>query len=81
MKKVEPEGRKANWMSLEEGVRRIKSEPFAFHGALSPMYHVIQRTYQEAEKCGLTEIDYMNAIYPLFVIQKHSPYSEMIKNG
>ncbi|XP_039304044.1 glutamate receptor U1 isoform X2 [Solenopsis invicta] len=81
VKKIEPEGRKANWMSLEEGVRRIRSETFAFHGIQSPIYHVIQRTYQEAEKCGLTEIDYLNTIYPAFTIQKHSRYLEIIKNG
>jgi len=79
--KIEPKGRKPNWMSLEEGVRRIRNEPFAFHGARGSIYHIIQHTYQEEEKCGLTEIDYLNAIYPLLVIQKQSPYLEIIKNG
>lgn len=78
MQKIES---KSNWMNLEEGVRRIRSEPFAFHGTRSPIYHVMQNTYQEEEKCGITEIDYMNAIYPCFIIQKQSPYLEIIKNG
>ncbi|XP_011705786.1 PREDICTED: uncharacterized protein LOC105460983, partial [Wasmannia auropunctata] len=82
--KIEPRGHKPNWMSLEEGVRRMRSEPFAFHAGRSAMYHIIQLTYQEEEKYSLTEIDIMNTIfmgYPLFVTQKQSPYLEIIKNG
>ncbi|KAG5344282.1 GRID2 protein, partial [Acromyrmex heyeri] len=79
--KIEPKGHKPNWMSLEEGVRRIRNEPFAFHGIRSPMYHIMQNTYQEEEKCGLTEIDYLNEIYPVIAIAKKSPYLEIIKNG
>ena len=79
--KVEPKGHKPNWMSLEEGVRRIRNEPFAFHGIRSPMYQLMQHTYQEEEKCGLTEIDYLNEIYPVIAIAKKSPYLEIIKNG
>ncbi|XP_018053495.1 PREDICTED: glutamate receptor-like [Atta colombica] len=79
--KVEPKGHKPNWMSLEEGVHRIKNEPFAFHGIRSPMYQLMQHTYQEEEKCGLTEIDYLNEIYPVIAIAKKSPYLEIIKNG
>ncbi|XP_011705910.1 PREDICTED: uncharacterized protein LOC105461121, partial [Wasmannia auropunctata] len=82
--KVEPKGHKPNWMNLEEGVRRMRSEPFAFHGIRSSIYHIIQRTYEEEEKCGLTEIDFMDVVivrYPIFAIQKQSPYLEIIKNG
>ncbi|KYN40323.1 putative glutamate receptor [Trachymyrmex septentrionalis] len=79
--KIEPKGHKSNWMSLEEGVRRVKNEPFAFHGIRSPMYQIIQHTYREEEKCGLTEIDYLNEIYPVIAIAKRSPYLEIIKNG
>lgn len=80
-KKIEPKGGKQGWTSLEEGVRRVKSELFAFHGGRGPIYQLMQDTYQEEEKCGLTEIDYLNLIEPLFVVQKQSPYLEIIKNG
>ncbi|KYN19932.1 putative glutamate receptor [Trachymyrmex cornetzi] len=79
--KVEPKGHKPNWMSLEEGVRRVRNEPFAFHGIRSPIYQIMQRTYQEKEKCGLTEIDYLNQIHLVIPIAKKSPYLEIIKNG
>lgn len=79
MQKVES---KSNWLSLEEGVHRIRSEPFAFHGARNLIYAIMQNTYQEEEKCGLTEINFMNSIIdPLLIIQKQSPYLEIIKNG
>ncbi|XP_011862466.1 PREDICTED: uncharacterized protein LOC105559058 isoform X4 [Vollenhovia emeryi] len=72
---------KSNWISLEEGVRRIQTESFAFHGTRSPIYTIVQQTYQENEKCGLTEMDYLSQIYPLLAVQKQSPYLELIKNG
>lgn len=41
----------------------------------------MQDTYLEEEKCGLTEIDILNILFPLLAIQKQSPYSEIIKTG
>lgn len=66
-------------MSLEEGVRRIRNESFAFHGTDNRIYYIIQKTYQEEEKCGLTEIDYMNVIQPHLILPTQSPYLEIIK--
>ncbi|KAG5312766.1 GLRK protein, partial [Acromyrmex insinuator] len=79
--RIEPKGRKSNWMSVEEGVRRVRNELFAFHGEIGTVYQLMQDTYLEEQKCGLTEIDFLNVLYPLLVIQEQSPYSEIIKNG
>ncbi|XP_050462010.1 uncharacterized protein LOC126856989 [Cataglyphis hispanica] len=79
--RIEPKGRKSNWMSIEEGVSRIKNELFAFHGEFGSVYQLMEDTYQEEEKCGLTEIDFLKVVYPLLVIQMQSPYLEIIKNG
>ncbi|XP_071629010.1 ionotropic receptor 75a-like isoform X1 [Temnothorax longispinosus] len=79
--RIEPKGRKSNWMSIEEGVRRIRNELFAFQGEIGTVYQLMQDTYFEEEKCGLTEIDYLKVLYPLLVIQEQSPYSEIIKTG
>jgi len=68
-------------MSVEEGVRRVRNELFAFHGEIGTVYQLMQDTYLEEEKCGLTEIDFLNVLYPLLVIQEQSPYSEIIKTG
>ncbi|KYQ54484.1 putative glutamate receptor, partial [Trachymyrmex zeteki] len=79
--RIEPKGSKSNWMSIEEGVRRVRNELFAFHGEIGTAYQLMQDTYLEEEKCGLTEIDFLNVLYPLLVIQEQSPYSEIIKTG
>nr|XP_012224408.1 PREDICTED: glutamate receptor U1-like [Linepithema humile] len=79
--RIEPKGRKPNWISMEEGVRRIKNELFAFIGEIGTIYQLMQDTYQEDEKCGLTEIDFLNVLFPLLAIQMQSPYLEIIKNG
>lgn len=78
--KIKPKGEKS-WMNLEEGVRRIRNESFAFHGGRSPIYQLMQETYQEEDKCGVTELDYLNMMYPLVPIQKQSPYFEILKVG
>lgn len=68
-------------MTIEEGVRRIRNELFAFHGEIGTVYQLMQDTYLEEEKCGLTQIDYLNVLDPLLAIQMQSPYLEIIKNG
>ncbi|XP_020292987.1 protein PTHB1-like [Pseudomyrmex gracilis] len=80
--KIEPKGRTFSaWMSLEEGLRRVKNEHFAFHAPRGPTYQIMRQTYQEEEKCGITEIDYLNLIYPIFATPKQSPYLEILKTG
>lgn len=79
--RIEPKGYKPNWMTIEEGVHRVRNELFAFHGEIGTVYQLMQETYLEEEKCGLTQIDFLNVLYPLLAIQMQSPYSEIIKNG
>ncbi|XP_029171786.1 uncharacterized protein LOC114941093 [Nylanderia fulva] len=79
--KIEPKGHKPNYVTVEEGVNRMKNESFAFHASNTRIYYYMQQTYQESEKCGLTEIDYMGVIPSHLVLPKQSPYLEIIKNG
>ncbi|XP_028050022.1 probable glutamate receptor [Monomorium pharaonis] len=79
--RVEPKGRKSNWMPIEEGVYRLRKGLFAFQGEIGTIYQLMQDTYLEEEKCGLTEIDFLKVLYPLLAIQVQSPYSEIIKTG
>lgn len=69
----------AGFTSLAKGVAGIRQGLFAFHMELSTGYKLIEETFYEHEKCGLTEIDYLNLISPWFVVQKNSPYKELIK--
>lgn len=45
----------------------------------SPGYKLVEDTFYEHEKCGLTEIDFLNVIDPWYAISKKSPYKEIIK--
>ncbi|XP_029171788.1 uncharacterized protein LOC114941095 [Nylanderia fulva] len=78
--KIEPKGHKANWMDVVDATPRIRNESFAFHGSETRIYQIIEETFQEYEKCGITEIDYLNEVAYL-VVPKQSPYLEIIKNG
>ncbi|XP_072744983.1 ionotropic receptor 75a-like [Anoplolepis gracilipes] len=79
--RIEPKGRKSNWISMEEGVRRIKNETFAFHAMDTKIYHIMQETYQEDEKCGITDINYIHMVENHLPLPKQSPYLEIIKIG
>ncbi|XP_058123005.1 ionotropic receptor 75a-like [Anopheles ziemanni] len=75
-----PGGRDA-FIPLEEGVDRIRRGLYAFHVEQGVGYKVISETYQEDEKCGLQEIQYLQVIDPYYAIQKNSSYKEMVKIG
>jgi hypothetical protein len=46
-------------MNLTEGVEKIREGLFAFHMELGVGYKIIGQTFQEDEKCGLQEIQYL----------------------
>lgn len=79
--KIEPKGQKGNWMTIQEGVGRIRSELFALHGERGTAYKIMQETYREDEKCGITEINFLNVLYPLMVMEIQSPYREIVRNA
>ncbi|XP_044259073.1 glutamate receptor 3-like [Tribolium madens] len=78
-KKIAPKGQKPNFMSAEKGIEMVKNEFFAFHIETTSGYKVVMDTFQEHEKCGLSEIDYLNVVYPSITMRKHSPYKEIVK--
>ncbi|XP_035786602.1 ionotropic receptor 75a-like [Anopheles albimanus] len=69
------------FLNLEQGIERIRQGLYAFHVEQGVGYKVISETYQEDEKCGLQEIQYLQVIDPYYAIQKHSPFKEHIKIG
>ncbi|CAD1476150.1 unnamed protein product [Heterotrigona itama] len=74
-------GQNGSWMTVQEGVRRVRDELFAFHAERGAFYKIVQETYLEEEKCGIMEIDVLNMLYPLLVMQTRSPYLEIVKNA
>ncbi|XP_050090715.1 ionotropic receptor 75a-like [Anopheles aquasalis] len=70
-----------SFLELEQGIERIRQGLYAFHVEQGVGYKVISETYQEDEKCGLQEIQYLQVIDPYYAIQKNSPFKEHIKIG
>lgn len=80
MRKVlTPSGKPTNFFSLEEGIKKMHEESFAFFVQTAMGYKIVGNTFQEHEKCGLQEIEYLPTYYPFFVIQKNLSYKELIK--
>lgn len=74
-------GKKNIWMNLEEGIQRVRKGLFAFHVEFGAGYQVIQETFEEDEKCGIHEIDYLKMLSPLLAVQHQSPYLEIFRVG
>ncbi|XP_038212065.1 ionotropic receptor 75a-like [Zerene cesonia] len=79
--KIAPQGSKANFMSLEEGVKNIQTKPFAFNMNLGTGYKIVERYFHEHEKCGLQEIQYIQESKAWQTCRKNSPYKEIYKIG
>ncbi|XP_065089202.1 ionotropic receptor 75a-like [Ochlerotatus camptorhynchus] len=71
----------ASFIPLEQGIDRIRKGLYAFHVEQGVGYKVISETYQEDEKCGLQEIQYLQVIDPYYAIQKNSSFKEHVKIG
>ncbi|KAJ8959818.1 hypothetical protein NQ318_011550 [Aromia moschata] len=56
--KVAPKGQKPNFMTIEEGIRKVREGFFAFHVELTNGYKVVSDTFLESEKCSLREMEY-----------------------
>ncbi|XP_058828564.1 ionotropic receptor 75a-like [Topomyia yanbarensis] len=70
-----------NFIPLEQGIDQIRQGLYAFHVEQGVGYKVISETYQEDEKCGLQEIQYLQVIDPYYAIQKNSSFKEHVKIG
>lgn len=78
-KVVPPDGPDA-FMNMTYGINRIREGMFAFHAATSQAYEVIEDTFFENEKCGIVEIKFFIMADTWAVVQKHSPYKEILKS-
>ncbi|KAK9730316.1 Ligand-gated ion channel [Popillia japonica] len=77
--KVAPVGQKSNFMTVKEGIRRMRDEFFAFHVECASGYKIVADIFQESEKCGLREIEYWQIIDPWMAVKKNSSYKELAK--
>lgn len=67
------------YMNLSYGISRMRQGMFAFHVATGQGYDEVERTFFENEKCGLVEISFLGNVDTWTVIQKQSPFKEILK--
>ncbi|XP_063618549.1 uncharacterized protein LOC134791452 isoform X2 [Cydia splendana] len=79
--KVAPRGSTPRFMPMEEGVKKMRKGLFAFHMETGVGYKFVGKYFQESEKCGLKEIQYLQVIDPWLAVRKNTPYKEMFKLG
>lgn len=71
----------SNFMTVEEGIKRMRDEFFAFHVELTTGYNMIGEIFKENEKCSLKEIEYVHLFEPWMATQKGSSFKEILKIG
>ncbi|XP_062533452.1 ionotropic receptor 75a-like, partial [Armigeres subalbatus] len=80
-RKIKQQDGSTNFIALEQGIDRIRKGLYAFHVEQGVGYKVMSETYQEDEKCGIQEIQYLQVIDPYYAIQKNSSFKEHVKIG
>ncbi|KAK0165908.1 hypothetical protein PV328_004386 [Microctonus aethiopoides] len=73
------ENKTSVWTTITEGVEQLHKGLYAFHVDTSCGYELIQQTFEENEKCGLHEIDYLKVLEPMLIIKRNSPYREIFR--
>lgn len=79
--KIRTKSGSENFYNLTEGVEMIREDMFAFHMEVGVGYKILLELFQEDEKCGLQEIQYLQVVDPFYAIQKNSSYKELFKVG
>ncbi|CAG4966999.1 unnamed protein product [Colias eurytheme] len=75
-RKLQPLGDGA-YLSVVDGIERVRRGLFAFQVEQSSGYDVISRTYTEREKCGLKEIQAFKLPMVAVPIRRHSGYRDL----
>nr|XP_026488289.1 uncharacterized protein LOC113394997 [Vanessa tameamea] len=79
--KVAPPGTEPRFISMEKGVKEMKKGLFAFHMETGVGYKFVGKYFEEGEKCGLKEIQYLRVIDPWLAVRKNTQFMEMFKIG
>nr|NP_001345804.1 ionotropic receptor 75g precursor [Aedes aegypti] len=73
------DGSDSTFITLQKGVEKVRQGQYAFHVELGVCYKVISETFQEDEKCGLQEIEYLNIVDTYYAVQKNSSFRELVR--
>lgn len=77
--KLDPKKHKG-FMSPEEGIHKMRTEFFAFQIESSPAYYIIQKTFEEDEKCGIdSKITYLKMSNPYLSCARGSPFTDQFR--
>ncbi|XP_052754703.1 ionotropic receptor 75a [Galleria mellonella] len=76
-RKLLPLGERA-YLSVVEGIERMRTGLFAFQVEQSSGYDIISRTFTEREKCGLKEVEAFRLPMVSVPIRKHSGYRDLL---
>ncbi|XP_013143438.1 PREDICTED: uncharacterized protein LOC106107219 [Papilio polytes] len=79
--KIAPPGESPRFLSMEDGIQKIRQGLFAFHMETGVGYKFVEKYFEEGEKCGLYEIQYLQVADPWIAVRKNTPYLEMYKIG
>jgi len=74
-KKIKP---KSEYLLADDGVKQIKKGRYAFFTNPATTYWLINGVFTEKEKCDLSELPLSRPEVTAFLIQKKSPYKELI---
>lgn len=78
-KKIKPQGDKGWIYDPFEGIERIRTEMLAFQVEKKAAYKAIARTFTEAEKCSLGELNLVELPMTTMAVERNSPYKELIR--
>ncbi|XP_063541618.1 glutamate receptor 3-like isoform X2 [Cydia strobilella] len=79
-RKINSQGKKG-FLSVEDGIRKIREGMFAFHVEQTAGFDQIQKTFLEDEKCNLGFIKYMSTTSPFVAFSQITPIKEMLRIG
>ncbi|XP_035792212.1 glutamate receptor 3-like [Anopheles albimanus] len=68
-----------NFVTLAHGVELMRQGLYALHVELGVCYRLISDTFQEDEKCGLQEVEYIKVIDPYYAVQKNTSFREPVR--
>ncbi|KAF2884491.1 hypothetical protein ILUMI_21687 [Ignelater luminosus] len=75
--KIKHSYNKSDFLTPDEGLRKVEAGGYAFHTQTSSAYPIIGRTFEEKSICELAEVE-MYPTQPMYLgVQKRSPFRDM----
>ena len=66
---------------LDVAIDKLHKQEFAIHNEVTALYTIIEETFNNDDKCAITEIVLFPPKMTYTVIQKKSPYKKLLTYG